>query len=271
MTKAKNKKNQSNEVKEKAKQTPQDNDQVLDAVVIEEEVIVVEDDDGNVELEFSDEQNSNEDSEVRTDNNDGFGIPDLPTPNKKVIFVLLLLVGVLGLMFLGRSWIMAATVNGKPIYRHQLISRLEKDYGKQAMDNMIREELLKQAAKSKNITVTQADVDNEFKKIDESLKSQGTSLNDALKQQNLTKEDVTESIRMQILAAKLVADRTKVSEAEIKQYKEQNKEFLPKDQSEEEINKTIVDYLRQQKEAQEIDKLINELKGKAKINQILEL
>lgn len=271
MTKTKNKKTQNNEIKDNSKNKAQDNEKVLEAVIVEEEIVVMEDNDG--ELEFSDQQEETEDETNNGENEDnaGFGVPELPVPNKKVIFVLLGIALVLGLMFLGRSWIIAATVNNKPIYRYSLVKRLEKDYGKQAMENMVREELLKQEGKRRNITVSQADVDNEFKEIDASLKSQGTSLDDALKQQNLTKEAVTDSIRMQILASKLVADKTKVTEAEIKQYKEQNKEFLPKDQSEEQINKTVEGYLRDQKEAQEIDKMLNELKGKARINQIIKL
>ncbi len=246
--------------KKKNEKVEQSNDQVVEAVIVEEEVIVV-----------SDGEVPQEDNENYSNDDNGFGAPDLPTPKKSAVLIILITAGILGLMYLSKQSIVAATVNGRPIYRYQLIKRLEKDFGKQAYENMLREELLNQEAERKAIIVTQSDIDNEFKKIDQELKSQGTSLDDALKQQNLTKADVTDSIRFQILATKLVADKITVSEEEIKQYTDQNKDFLPKDQSAEQIRATVEEYIKSQKEAQAVDALLNELKGKAQINQILEL
>jgi foldase protein PrsA len=254
MAKDKTKKQNKNE-------TPQqESENVMEAVVVEEEVIVVSENDDNQEETVNDTTSD--------DGSNGFGLPNLPTPNKAVVLIILVLAGLLGLMYFARQAIIAATINGKPLYRYQVIKRLEKDFGKQAYDNMVREELLKQEAQKRNVTVSQADIDSEFKKIDENLKSQGTSLDAALKEQNLTREAVTDSIRLQVLASKLVADKTKVTAEEIKQYTEQNKDMLPQDQTPDQIKKTVESYLKQQKEAQAVDTLLNDLKGKAKINQI---
>ncbi len=247
--------------KNKKKKKEETNEQVVEAVMIEEEVVVV----ANVDDVTNQPEDSNESSAEG-----GFGVPNLPTPSKRAVLIILLTLGVLGLMYLGKDALFSATVNGKPIYRYQVIKRLEKDYGKQAYENMLREELLTQEAQKRSIVITQTDIDNEFKKIDASLKSQGTSLDDALKQQELTRAEVTDSIKFQILASRLVSDKTKVTDAEIKDYMEQNKDFLPKDQSAEQVRQTVIDYLKQQKEAEAIDLLLNELKGKAKINQIIQ-
>jgi parvulin-like peptidyl-prolyl isomerase len=84
----------------------------------------------------------------------------------------------------------AAVVNGEPITEAEWLSRLRLMAGKNALDNLVREKVLRQEARKNGVTVTPADVDAKAKefakgyrdrigppaKFDEFLKSQGLSV-----------------------------------------------------------------------------------------------
>src|SRR3989339_718982 len=88
--------------------------------------------------------------------------------NKKtkfsIIAISVAVVVVLTSLQYSKGLFVAATVNGSPISRLAIIETLEKQAGKQALDSMITEKLIKSG--TDNISVSQEDIDSEIKKIE---------------------------------------------------------------------------------------------------------
>jgi parvulin-like peptidyl-prolyl isomerase len=130
------------------------------------------------------------------------------------------------LLFAFRSIFVAALVNGQPITRVELVRELEKQNGKQALNSLITKTLILQEARKQNVSVTQEEVDNEIKKIEGNLSTQGQKLDDVLALQGLTRDSLQEQVRIQKLVEKMVGKDIKITDKEVAAYMEQNKEVL---------------------------------------------
>lgn len=95
------------------------------------------------------------------------------------VIVVLLLITV-GVFLATRGYIVAATVDGKPIFAWNVNRAVMSRYGAQTLESMISEKLIAEAAQKKNIIVSDKDV---TAKIDELVLSlgAGVSLDDLLK------------------------------------------------------------------------------------------
>lgn len=175
-------------------------------------------------------------------------------------FLILLAVG-----FFTKSFFFAALVNGVPITRFKLISELEKTLGGDVLENLINERLIVQEARNKGITVEEAEVQSEMEKIRLAVESQGNSLEDVLGVQNQTIEDLEENIRVQKIVEKLLADKVDVTDEEIKEYFESNKEYLGGDMLYDDVKEDLKDQLKNQKLSTEYASFIEELKSESDI------
>ena len=190
--------------------------------------------------------------------------------NKKfwLAFVVVLVLG-----FLLKSVFFAAVVNGKPISRLEVIKDLEKRGGKQTLDALISKELILQEAGKKNIKVSKEEVDKKLVEIEKDITSQGQSLNQVLAFQGMTKEDLRSQLEVQVHLEKLLVDKVKVTDKEVDDHiKKQNTstESLEVSLTPAPANKDDVRaQLKQQKLQNESNKLVEELKKKAKINYLV--
>lgn len=164
-----------------------------------------------------------------------------------------------------KGFFVAAVVNGKPITRVALIKELQKQGGKQVLESMILKELLLQEAAKNKIVVTPADIQVEMKSLEGYIAAQGTTLDQFLQAQNITKKDLDEGLRIKIIQDKLVANEATVTEAEVNSYIEQNKDALPKGQDMNELKAQIQKSLQQQKTQEASQALLTKLKAQAKI------
>lgn len=155
----------------------------------------------------------------------------------------------------------AATVNGQPISRFSVISSLEKQSGKQTLESMIVKTLILQEAKKQNITISKSDLDQEIKKIEAQVSSQGQNLDQLLLAQGMSRNDLMEQIEIQKTAEKLVEKDIKITDKEVEKYIEENKGSLKK--------KDAKLQLRQQKINEKLQSLIQGLQAKAKINHFV--
>ncbi len=178
--------------------------------------------------------------------------------------LVVLILGALAYYYKGKF--VAATVNGKPILRSAVVQQLEKQGGKQALDSLITQQLIIDEAQAKGATATDKEIDSEIKKIEDQLKTQGQTLETALAAQGLTRDYIVKQTRIQILLQKLLANKLKVSDKEVADFLEKNKEALPKDAKEEDLKKQAKAQIENQKLSEEVQKLITDLKAKAKIN-----
>lgn len=186
--------------------------------------------------------------------------------SKKTLYLLALAAVILGLLYYYKGLFVVATVNGKPITRMAVVSDLEKQNGKGALDNLVTKELILQEASQKGITVKQEDIDAELSKIEEQLKAQGQTLDQVLSSQGLTKEDVSENLKVKLYIERILEDKVAVSDEDAKKYFDENKASFAKDAKFDDQKAQIADQLKQQKLQEEYQKWMDDLKANAKIN-----
>ena len=193
----------------------------------------------------------------------------LPKVNKKVVFAVLLAI-ILGLSaYFMRNLVVAATINGRPIFRYQVLQRLEEQHGKQMMEALINEALLMQEADKKNITVTQNDINAELKKIEETLSKQGIKLETALTAQNMTKAGLERNVRLQLLAKKIVEKDIKITQKQIDDYTKENKESFPATMKPAEVKEQVKQFLTEQENGKKIQEILTKVKKDAKIKEFV--
>ena len=184
--------------------------------------------------------------------------------NRNLVIGLIVLVVVIAALLL-RNQIIVATVNGQPISRLALIQELEKESGKKTLDTMITTALIYQEAGQKNATASDADVNAELKKVDDSLKKQGQDLNSALKAQGMTLDSLKDQIKIQLTLKKLLADKIKVTDKEVADYIQKNKDTLPK-MDDAQLKASVKSQLEQDKMNTAVNDFIQSLRAKAKIS-----
>ena len=177
------------------------------------------------------------------------------------IFLFLLL----ALMAISKGLFVAAMVDGKPISRLKLIKTLEKESGKQALDSLVTKELILQEARDKNISVSLQDIQPDLDAVTNQLEAEGTTLDAALAVRGLTKESFEENLKMQKVVEKMLEAETSVTDDEINQYFEENKDFYGKDAKYEDLKEDLRLQLKQTKLETEYQKLYEKLKSESDI------
>lgn len=183
--------------------------------------------------------------------------------SKKLLIIVLFFILILSLVYFSKRFLIAATVNGKSINRLAVIKKLEKQGGKKILETMITEALIRQEAEKRKITVSQKDIDAEMKKIEANVASQGSTLDQALQNQGMTKNDLTKEIKTQLMLNNLAGDNIKISDKEIDDFISANKNQQGFDQ--EIPREQAASQLKQQKSQQNIQNFLSDLKAKAKI------
>ncbi|MCL5113712.1 MAG: hypothetical protein M1372_00900 [Patescibacteria group bacterium] len=198
-------------------------------------------------------------------------IKSRPFLTKKNIIIAVVAFVIIALAFFLKKQLIVASVNGQPIYRLTLINELEKQGGKKVLDGLVTNSLILQEAKRRNITINEAETNLELKKIDENLKKQGQSLEQALSLQGVTLQAVKKNIELNLIMKKLLAGKTSVSDKEVSDYIEKNKKSIPEDAKPEDTKNQVRQQLEQQKFQEKGQEFIKSLQDKAKINYYLSL
>lgn len=182
-------------------------------------------------------------------------------PRRSYVIALVAAIIVLALVYQFKGLIVAATVNGAPIWRASVISQLEEQGGKQALQTLITNKLIDQAASSRHITVSQSDINNEEKTIEDNLAKQGQTLDAALAAQGMTRQNLDDQIKVQEEVQKIVGTVT-ISDKEVSDYMDKNKDSLPQG--------TTLSAVKQQLQQQELQQkeqdFVQNLQSKAKIS-----
>lgn len=186
--------------------------------------------------------------------------------NKKIsggIGIVIIVIVLLVVLF--KSVFIAAIVNGEPISRLSVVTALEKQSGKTTLDSLITKKLILQEAKKRNIVVTQNDIDSEIKKITANLQTQGSTLDQALASQGMTRSDLNDEIRVQLAIDKMVGTDVSVTEKEINDFAAANKAQMTGGITEAQFREQATGELKQQKLQTKTQELIKSLQGKAKV------
>lgn len=177
------------------------------------------------------------------------------------VAVLLILIA----LFFAKGLFVAATVNGSPISRFAVISELEKQGGKQALEALVDKKIIGSELNKKGVNIPKEEVDAEIEKIKAQVTAQGGTLEMALAQQGLTEESLREQITIQKKLEKLLADKITVTDLEIDAYIKDSKAALPKDMKMEDFKKQVGEQLKQQKFQTEAQQWVSDLTASAKI------
>ena len=184
---------------------------------------------------------------------------------RSYVLTALIVIVVVIVLFLARSYIVAAVVNGQPISRLSVVRELEQQGGKQALDSLVTKSLILQEAQKRNIVISQNDVDSELKTIDANLSKQGQKLDQVLALQGMTKDQLVEQIKLQKMLEKMVGNIA-VSNKEIDDYIASNAASLPQNQDENTQRQSVKTNLAQQKLNEKAQALLSELRKNAKID-----
>lgn len=133
-----------------------------------------------------------------------------------VIFAGIILLG--GLVYGGMYCLVAATVDGMPISRISVMHGLERASGKAFLETLISERLINDAARTKGITVNDADIALELANIEAGLAAQGANMDELLAAQGMTRDSLKTQMVIRKKVELLLADKIAVTEAEVDQY-----------------------------------------------------
>ncbi len=190
------------------------------------------------------------------------------TINIRTLILVLVVIAIIGLAFYFKNWFIAATVDGKPITRLEVIKELEKQSGRQVLDSLINEKLIDNEAAKKNITVSQQEKDDKIKSLEDQFTAQGGTLDSVLEAQGMTREELQKQITLQVKAEKILADKIAVTDEELNAYITENQITLLAGEEEKQKNQ-IRDQLKQSKLDQAIGEWFAELKAKSSINEFV--
>ena len=148
-------------------------------------------------------------------------MPIPPTPARtfplRKVAVIIVVLGLIAIFVSNKGLLVAAVVNGKPIFRWQLDSVMASRFGQQTLDSMISQALVDQEAKKSGVSVSQSDI---TKKESDLVKSFGgnVSLDDVLQYQGMTKADFEDQLRLQLTVEKLLGKDITITDADITAY-----------------------------------------------------
>jgi len=186
---------------------------------------------------------------------------------KPAVIVGLILIILALVVLKNKGLFIAATVNGRPLWRLDLEKRLVSQYGSSTIDEIVAEMLIHQAASQKKVSVTKADVDAKLAEIEKSLNGQIT-LKEALAQQGDTIESLRQRVELQLLLEKLTAGQVIVSDSEVADYLDKNKTTLSAT-DEAEMRVEAKNILLSQKQNTVLRQYFTDLKSKAQISKFL--
>lgn len=183
--------------------------------------------------------------------------------NKLIIVFAILAIA--ALLYSLRGLFFVAIVNGQPVSRISLIREIEKQFGKQALDAEITKILILQEARKKNVSVNLKEAEEELRKIEENLESQGQNLNQALALQGMTRNNLAKQIMIQKTVERLLEKDIAVTDQEVDEYIKKNKATIPQDAKPEDVRNGAKEQLRQQKLSEKYNSWIEALKQNAQI------
>jgi foldase protein PrsA len=179
------------------------------------------------------------------------------------IFIGIVVIGLV--LYSCRSFVLAAWVGRQPVFRWSVVRELEKQGGKTVIENLIERSLIFQEAAKNKIAISDKVIAEELARIEDLVKSQGSSLDEALSLQGQKKEDFIDRIKLQKTVESLLSGRVSISENEIEDFYQKNENLFGEGTTFEKVKDQVKNQLLQAKLAEEYQKWISELKTKAKI------
>jgi parvulin-like peptidyl-prolyl isomerase len=186
-------------------------------------------------------------------------------PKPLVIAIVVAVIIIIVALFFTKGFFVVATINGSPISRISVIKELEKQGGKQTLEEIINEKLIKTELNNQKVSVTIEEINTEIDKIKNQVVAQGGTLEMALAEQGMTDEEFRGKITLQKKLEKFLVDKVAVTEAEIDTYIKDSKAIPPKDIKMEDFRNQISEQIKQEKFQTEAQRWVSDLTASAKI------
>lgn len=183
--------------------------------------------------------------------------------------ILFLIVALL-VLWLAKSILVAATVNGIPVSRLALVNTLGSRYGSEVLEEMIDQTLVMREASKLGVKVTDEEIDAEISRLEELVSSQGLTLDQALESQGMTKKQLIDQIKLQKTVEAILKDKVVATDEEVRTYYDENKQYLDATKTFEEQKADLALQVAQAKLGSAYATWIEELRASAKIKYLID-
>lgn len=196
--------------------------------------------------------------------------PPMPAARKfptKYLYLIVAILALSALVLANKGMVVAAVVDGRPIFRWELNRVLVDRYGKQTLEGMISETLIASEARKQRVIVSPGDVSAREEEIVKGLGS-GMSLEEILKIQGLSKGEFDKQITLQLTVQKILGKDLTITDTDIDNFIATNQATLVATEEASlrmEAKQAILDAHIGEK----LQGWFNELKTKAKILRFL--
>ena len=128
-------------------------------------------------------------------------------------------------IFKNKSLFLPAIVNGSPITGIELMSKLNRDFGSQTLENMINEKIILGEAGKKNALPTKQEIDGKIAEIEQQFGG-SESFNGLLAAQGETRAGLEGQMKIQLAIEKMYSSEATASSEEIDEYIKTNKAIM---------------------------------------------
>ncbi len=190
-----------------------------------------------------------------------------PKLNAKIIYLVVAVLALSALLLANKKLLVAAVVDGKPIFSWELNGVMADRYGKQTLEGMISERLIASEANKQGVVVSPEDIKNREDEIVKGLGS-GMPLDELLKIQGLSKDEFDRQITLQLTVQKILGKDLVITQDDVDNYIATNRATLLATEAaalQVEAKQAILDT----KIGEKLQPWFNELKAKAKILRFL--
>lgn len=188
--------------------------------------------------------------------------------SKKIILIFLAILFVLALLgYFFRDKFIVSIVNGKPIFRSELNRKLISSFGKETLENMIVEELVKEEIAKQKVQVGEEEISRELERVAKSLGNQA-KIEDVLASQGISMKDFRSQLQMRLEVNKIMEKEITILDSEIDQFVKSNEQFLVAT-GEAERKIEARERVKEQKMNEKVQKWVSDLLAKAKISRFL--
>lgn len=143
----------------------------------------------------------------------------------KILVVIVLILLVSAFILKNKGMLVAAVVNGQPIWRWDLNNVMTSRYGQQTLEGMISEKLISDEAKKTGATATQEEVAQKEADVVKGL-GQNVSIDDLLKYQGVSRADFDSQIKLQLTVQKILGKDIQITDEDINNYIATNRATL---------------------------------------------
>ncbi|MEY9977150.1 peptidylprolyl isomerase [Lysinibacillus sp. RC79] len=146
------------------------------------------------------------------------------TANKRFLRTMALPAALLMLLAgCGESKDYVAKVDGEKILQTELDDALREQYGTEVLDTLITNKIVELEAKKVGVSVSEDTIQEEYENLAESYGGEEL-LQTTLEENGLTEQSVRDNIRMYQLTKNVIAESVDISDEEVAQYFEDNKD-----------------------------------------------